>query len=62
MKETQINWKSTDKEIENMTYNQAIEILKNQIKLGKTKGNFRPRKHLTKALELAVKAMTDIQN
>jgi len=32
MKETQINWKSTDDEIENMNIEQAIELLEKQIK------------------------------
>jgi len=37
MKETQINWKSTDDEIDNMTIEQAIELLEKQIKLGESK-------------------------
>lgn len=54
---TEINWRSSKQEIEDMTIEQAIEILQGQINLGKTKGDFRPREHLTKALEIAVKCM-----
>jgi len=57
MKETQINWKSSDEEISNMTYEQAIELIQKQINLGKSNGDFRPRKHLVKACELAVKSL-----
>ena len=57
MKETQINWKSSDEEISNMTYEQAIELIQKQINLGMSNGDFRPRKHLVKAYELAVKAL-----
>lgn len=56
-KETQINWHSSDKEIGLMTYEQAIELIQNQINLGKSKGNFKPRKHMVKAYELAVEAL-----
>ena len=56
-KETEINWKSSYEDIENMTVLQAIEVLELQITLGKTKGDFRPREHLTKALEIAVECM-----
>ena len=57
MKETQINWKSSDEEISNMTCKQAIELIQKQINLGKSNGDFRPRKHLVKSYELAVKAL-----
>jgi len=30
MKETQINWKSSDEEISNMTYKQAIKLIQKQ--------------------------------
>jgi len=56
-KETQINWHSSDKEIESMTYEQAIELIQNQINLGKSKGDYKPRKHMVKAFELAVEAL-----
>ena len=57
--ETQINWKSSDEEIESMTSEQAIELLENQIKMGKSTNPqaFGPRKHMVKAFELAVKAL-----
>ena len=57
MKETQINWKSSDEEISDMTHEQAIELIQKQINLGKSSGDFRPRKHLVKAYELAVRAL-----
>ena len=57
MKETHINWKSTDEEIENMTIEQAIELIQKQVNLGKSNGDFKPRKHMVKAYELAVKAL-----
>jgi len=57
MKETQINWKSSDEEISNMTCEQAIELIQKQIDLGMSKGDFKPRKHLVKAYELAVEAL-----
>jgi len=56
MKETQINWKSTDDEIDNMTIEQAIELLEKQIKLGESKNtnSVGPRKHMVKAYKIAV--------
>ena len=57
MKETQINWKSFDEEISNMTHEQAIELIQKQINLGTLKGDFKPRKHVVKAYKLAVKAL-----
>ena len=57
MKETQINWKSTDDEINNMTIEQAIELLQKQIILGESKGEFKPRKHTIKAYKIAVDSM-----
>lgn len=40
------------KEIENMTFDQAKEIVEKQIRLGKEGGQWCPREHLTKALEI----------
>jgi len=57
LKETQINWKSSDEDIQNMTIKQAIELIENQITLGKLGGDFRPRKHMVKAYELALEAL-----
>jgi len=57
MEETQINWKSTDDEVNNMTIEQAIELLEKQITLGESKGDFKPRKHMIKAYKIAVDAM-----
>ena len=57
MKECQINWGSTDDEIENMTIEQAIELLQKQIILGESKGEFKPRKHMIKAYKIAVDSM-----
>lgn len=59
-KETKINWKSNEKDIENMSIIQAIEILENHIKLGKSKGDFKPRKHMVKALEIAVEQLNNL--
>jgi len=58
-KETQINWKSSDEEIEAMTSDQAIELLEKQISMGKSSNPHAlgPRKHMVKAYELAVKAL-----
>ena len=33
MKNTQINWESSDEEISNMTYEQAIELIQKQVNL-----------------------------
>jgi len=59
MKETQINWKSTDDEIENMNIEQAIELIEKQIKLGESKNvnSVGPRKHMVKAYKIAVDAL-----
>lgn len=47
------DWKHcSDKEIDDMTFNEAKEIIERQISLGYKDGDFRPRKHMTKALEL----------
>jgi len=56
MKECQINWKSTDEEINNMTIEQAIEILESGIKRSKS-NDYGLRKHMVKAYEIAVKNM-----
>jgi len=58
-KETQIHWKSSSEEIEAMTYEQAIELLENQIKMGKSTNPqaLGPRKHMVKAYELAIDAL-----
>ena len=46
-------WKdATKKEIDNMQFEDAVEILQRHINLGKRKGDFRPREHLTKAMEI----------
>lgn len=58
-KETQINWKSSKSEINQMTITQAIEILENQIELGKSQGDWKPREHMIKAYEIAIKALKD---
>ena len=54
-----INWHSSDKEIEAMTSEQAIELLENQINMGKSSNPHAlgPRKHMVKAFELAVEAL-----
>jgi len=59
MKECQINWKSTDDEINNMTIEQAIELIEKQITLGESKNtnSVGPRKHMVKAYKIAVDAM-----
>lgn len=49
------DWKHcSDKEIENMTFEEAKEIIENMIALGHRKGDFRPREHFTKALEIVL--------
>ena len=55
------DWKHcSDKEIENMTFEEAREIIEKMIVLGHSKGDFRPREHLTKALEIVLnKAMNE---
>jgi len=58
MKETQIHWKSTDDEVENMTIEQAIELLENQISPDRLKCDTnKPRKHMVKAYKIAVNVM-----
>ena len=47
------NWlQSSDEEVANMTFNEAREIVENHIALGHSISEFRPRKHMTKALEI----------
>jgi len=57
--QTQIHWKSSHEEIEAMTYEQAIELLEKQIKMGKSTNPqaLGPRKHMVKAYELAIEAL-----
>lgn len=43
---------ASDEEINNMTFEEAKEIVKRQISLGHKTGDFRPRAHMTKALEI----------
>jgi hypothetical protein len=43
---------ASKKEINNMTVDEAIEIIQKHIDLGHTKGDFRPREHMTKAMEI----------
>jgi hypothetical protein len=55
---TQINRFSTDKEIKNMTIEQALELIEKHINLGYSEINdFIPRKHMVKALEKAAEAL-----
>ena len=50
------NWFcSTDTQINKMTYDEAREIILRQIELGHSEGkDFKPRKHMTKALEIVL--------
>ena len=43
------------KEIENMTFDQAKEIVEKQIQLGKEGGQWCPREHTTHAYEMILK-------
>ena len=43
---------SSDEEVKSMTFEEEKEIIEKQIALGHSKGEFRPRKHFTKALEI----------
>lgn len=53
-------WKKASKqEIENMSFDEAKEIVEKQITLGKSSGDFRPREHLTKALEIILQKASD---
>lgn len=47
------NWlHASDEEVANMTFNEARELIEKHIKLGHEDGEYRPRKHMTKALEI----------
>ena len=49
------DWKHCSKnEIEEMTFVEAIEIIQKQIALGHAKGEYKPRDHMTKALEIVL--------
>ena len=49
------DWKHcTAKEIEEMTFEEAREIVEKQIALGHEKGEYKPRSHMTKALEIVL--------
>ncbi len=56
---TEINMYSSDEKIENMSIEQAIEIIQKHVDLGHKSGEFKPRKHMTKALEIALEALED---
>lgn len=43
---------ATKEEINNMTFQEAEEIIQRMINLGHNKGEYRPREHFTKALEI----------
>lgn len=43
---------ASDEEINNMTFEEAKEIVQRQISLGHKTGDFRPRAHMTRALEI----------
>ena len=62
IKDTEINWHSSKEEIDTMTINQAIEILENHIAMGYSHSKIKPRKHMTKALEIAVECMKNKYN
>ena len=43
---------ASSEEINNMTFDEAKEIIKRMIDLGHRTGDFRPREHFTKAMEI----------
>ena len=43
---------SSDEEVKSMTFEETEDIIEKQIALGHSKGEFRTRKHFTKALEI----------
>ena len=45
---------ASDEEVANMTFEEATELIKKHIKLGHESGEFRPRKHITRALEMVL--------
>ena len=45
---------ASKKEIDNMTFEEAVEIVMTQVELGHRTGDFRPREHMTKALEIVL--------
>ena len=48
-------WRSAShEEINNMTFDEAKEIIKRMIDLGHKTGDFRPREHFTKAMEIVL--------
>jgi hypothetical protein len=50
------DWRhASQKEIDAMTFDEAKRIVEKQIELGHGKGDFRPRAHMTKALEIVLK-------
>ena len=49
------------KEIENMTFDQAKEIVEKQIRLGKEGGMWCPREHTTRAYEIILKRAVDYE-
>lgn len=46
---------ASPEEINNMTFDEAKEIIKRMINLGHKTGDFRPREHFTKAMEIVLK-------
>lgn len=47
---------ATKDEIEHMTFDEAAALVQKHIDLGHTNGDFRPREHFTKALEIVLAA------
>ena len=45
---------ATKEEIDNMTFQEAEKIIQRMINLGHNKGEYRPREHFTKALEIVL--------
>lgn len=45
---------STPEEINTMSFDEAVEIIERQIELGHSKGDYKPRPHMTKALEIVL--------
>lgn len=55
------DWKyASEQEVENMTLEEAKELIEKHIALGHTTGDFRPRKHMTKAFAIANQALDTV--
>lgn len=53
---------ASKKDIDNMTFDEARGIIEKHIRLGHESGEYRPREHITKALEMILERAIAYEN